>query len=102
MAEFDPLVRAPDASAFSPSAIALGKSIGSLPEVFQQAQLDRFKLDAMNALKGISLVGPDGQINPAAYGQLAQALMATNPASALEALKLGQGEQDVSGAAGLA
>jgi soluble lytic murein transglycosylase-like protein len=68
---FNPLVSAPDASAFSPSAIALGKAIGGLPDVFRQAQLNQAQVDAMNALKSMPLTDAQGNVN---YQAIAGAL----------------------------
>jgi hypothetical protein len=60
MPEFSPLVRAPDASDFSPSAIALGKAIGGLPDVFRQAQADQRALQFANIFQGGFPTLPDG------------------------------------------
>jgi len=68
----------------------LSNTIAGLPTVFRQAQLEQAKLDAMNRLQQIPLVGPDGQINPQAYAAIAQAIAPTNPAAAISALQSGQ------------
>jgi soluble lytic murein transglycosylase-like protein len=57
--QFNPLVSAPDASAFSPTAVAFGQTIGNLPDVFRQSQIDQSRIAAMNAVKGL---GPNATI----------------------------------------
>jgi hypothetical protein len=73
----------------------LSNMLEGLPAVFRQAQIDQSKVDAMNQLKNVQLVGPDGQINPNAYGAMAQILAATNPQAAADFAALGQQQQDI-------
>jgi hypothetical protein len=73
MPEFNPLVSAPSARDFAPTATALGNAIGNFPTNWRQGQEDALKLQLQQQLanlfpNGVPL-GPDGQPDIAAIQQ---------------------------------
>jgi len=82
----------------------LMKLISGLPDDYRQAQFDQAKLNMLNQLKTIQLVDPaTGQINPAAYGQMAQYMIASgDPRGGVEVANLGQQQQELTQAQNIA